>query len=262
MSNSTGDMPIVEHLIELRNRLIRMVLAVLVCFLALVAFANDIYTFIAAPLQSLMPEGTSMIATEVASPFLAPFKLTLWVCVAITMPYLLIQIWGFIAPGLYDSEKRLAVPLVVSSIFLFYAGLAFAYYVVFPLVFGFFTSISPDGVEVMTDINAYLSFVMRLFFVFGLAFEIPVAIFLLIRMGVVEPDSFASKRPYVFLSCFVLGMLVTPPDVISQTILALPMYLLFEVGLLLGRLMHKKKDELDEIEEEFGRQIKHDEIEP
>lgn len=255
---SQSDMPLVEHLIELRDRLIRMVIAVLVCFVALVAFANDIYTFVAEPLQSLMPEGTSMIATEVASPFLAPFKLTLWVCVAITMPYLLAQLWGFIAPGLYDNERKLAVPLVISSVFLFYAGLAFAYYVVFPLVFGFFTSISPDGVEVMTDINAYLSFVIRLFFVFGLAFEIPVAIFLLIRMNVVEPDSLSGKRPYVFLGCFVLGMLVTPPDVISQTILALPMYLLFEVGLLLGRLAKGKRDPIDEIDADIDRQIGQD----
>lgn len=262
MSANNSEMPLVEHLIELRDRLIRMVLAILVCFVALVAFANDIYTFVAEPLQSLMPEGTSMIATEVASPFLAPFKLTLWVCVALTMPYLLIQLWGFIAPGLYDSERKLALPLVVSSILLFYAGLAFAYYVVFPLVFGFFTSISPDGVEVMTDINAYLSFVMRLFFVFGLAFEIPVAIFLLIRMNVVEPASLSGKRPYVFLTCFVLGMLVTPPDVISQTILALPMYLLFEVGLFLGKIAHKPDRELDDVDDEIDRQIGSDDLQP
>jgi len=248
MSDTSSDMPLVEHLIELRNRLVRIVIAILVCFLALVAFANDIYTFVAEPLQSLMPEGTSMIATEVASPFLAPFKLTLWVCVALTMPFTLIQIWGFIAPGLYDNERKLAMPLVVSSILLFYAGLAFAFYVVFPLVFGFFTSISPDGVAVMTDINSYLSFVMSLFMVFGLAFEIPVAIYLLIRMGVVEPDALAKKRPYVFLACFVVGMLVTPPDIISQTILALPMYLLFEVGLLFGRLSYKGDSELDELD--------------
>lgn len=241
MSQLNGEMPLIDHLIELRDRLLRCVIVIGVLFVALVAFANDIYAFVAEPLQSILPEGTSMIATEVASPFLAPFKLTLWVCVMIAMPVLLNQLWGFIAPALYDNEKKLMLPLMVSSVCLFYAGIAFAYGVVLPLVFGFFTAIGPEGVEIATDINSYLSFVLSLFFVFGLAFEIPIAIFLLIRTGAVEPETLAKKRTYVFLGCFVVGMLVTPPDVISQTILAVPMYLLFEVGLLLGRMAHKPK---------------------
>lgn len=252
MSSSPSEMPLIEHLIELRDRLLRMVIVITVLFVSMVAFANDIYTFVAAPLQDILPEGASMIATEVASPFLAPFKLTLWVAVIGAMPFLLHQLWGFIAPALYDNERQLMMPLMVSSVALFYAGLAFAYAVVLPLVFGFFTAIGPDGVQVMTDINSYLSFVLTLFFVFGLAFEIPVAIFLLIRTGMVEPATLAAKRTYVFLGCFVVGMLVTPPDVISQTILAVPMYLLFEVGLLLGRLTHKP-DPIDEIDEEIER---------
>lgn len=243
MTQNNSEMPLVDHLIELRTRLVRMVVAILVCFVALAAFSNDIYAFVAAPLQDLMPEGTTMIATEVASPFLAPFKLTLWVCVMLVMPYLLSQLWGFIAPALYTSEKRLAIPLLVSSTVLFYAGMAFAYFLVFPLVFGFFTAVSPEGVAVMTDINSYLSFVLSLFFIFGLAFEVPVAIYLLIRMGVVEAEDLAKKRPYVFLACFVVGMFVTPPDIISQTILALPTYLLFEVGLFFGRMAKPKTDE-------------------
>lgn len=234
-------MPFVAHLIELRTRLVRACIAIGVVFVALIAFANDIYSFVAAPLQAIMPEGTSMIATEVASPFLAPFKLTLWVSVAVVMPYLLSQVWGFVAPALYDQERKLALPILLSSITLFYAGIAFAYFVVLPLVFGFFTSISPDGVAVMTDINAYLSFVLTLFMVFGLTFEIPVAIFLLVRMGTVSPETLAAKRAYIFLGCFVLGMLVTPPDIISQTVLAVPMYALFELGLLFGRLAKPKQ---------------------
>ena len=245
MSQANGEMPLIDHLIELRDRLLRCVIVIGVLFVALVAFANDIYGFVAEPLQSILPDGTSMIATEVASPFLAPFKLTLWVCVMLAMPVLLNQLWGFIAPALYDNEKKLMLPLMASSVFLFYAGIAFAYAVVLPLVFGFFTAIGPDGVEIATDINSYLSFVLSLFFVFGLAFEIPIAIYLLIRTGAVAPETLAKKRTYVFLGCFVVGMLVTPPDVISQTILAVPMYLLFEVGLLLGRIGYKPPTDAD-----------------
>lgn len=236
MSQSSNQgSPLVEHLIELRNRLLCCLIAVIVVFLALIAFANEIYTFVATPLLAWLPEGSSMIATEVATPFLTPFKLTLFVAFALAMPVVLYQIWVFIAPGLYDNEKSMLVPLIVSSVVLFYAGIAFAYFLVFPLVFGFFTSIAPEGVTVMTDIASYLSFVLKLFIAFGFAFEIPVAIILLIKTGLVEAKALADKRPYVIVGCFVIGMLLTPPDVISQILLALPMWLLYECGIFIGR---------------------------
>lgn len=233
-------MPLVAHLTELRDRLLRMIVAVLVVFVALFYFANDIYAFVSAPLRALLPEGASMIATEVASPFLAPFKLTMVVAVFIAMPYILHQVWRFIAPALYNSERRLALPILLSSVILFYSGLAFAYYAVFPLIFAFFSSVSPDGVAIMTDINSYLDFVLKLFFAFGVAFEIPVATVLLIAAGVTTPDSLASRRPYVIVVCFVVGMLLTPPDIISQTLLAVPVWLLFEAGLFFGRRIHRR----------------------
>ncbi|GHE22317.1 twin-arginine translocase subunit TatC [Halomonas urumqiensis] len=233
--------PLIEHLIELRTRLLRAVVSVLVIFLGLYAFANDIYTFVAQPLMALLPEGSQMIATEVASPFLAPFKLTLVVAVFAAIPYVLHQAWAFVAPGLYDNEKALALPILGSSILLFYAGAAFAYYVVFPLLFQFFTQTGPENVTVMTDINAYLNFVLKLFFAFGVAFEIPIATFLLILSGATTVESLSKKRPYIILGCFVIGMLLTPPDVVSQSLLAVPMYLLYEVGLLFGRLVRRKQ---------------------
>ena len=243
---SLNDQPLIAHLIELRDRLIRILVVILLFFLAFIAFANDLYAYLADPLQSLLPEGASMIATQVASPFLAPFKLALYLSVYCGAPMILYQLWGFIAPGLYDNEKKIAGPLLISSIFLFYAGMAFAYFVVFPLVFGFFTTIGPTGVTVMTDIDAYLSFVLKLFLAFGLAFEIPVATMLLIRAGIASPESLKSKRPYVFIGCFVVGMLVTPPDVISQTLLAVPMWLLFEVGLIGSRFLGQPKSKTDD----------------
>ncbi|MEE2820168.1 MAG: twin-arginine translocase subunit TatC [Pseudomonadota bacterium] len=243
---SLTDQPLIAHLIELRDRLIRILIVILFFFLGFIAFANDLYAYLADPLQSLLPEGASMIATQVASPFLAPFKLALYLSVYCGAPMILYQLWGFIAPGLYDNEKKIAGPLLISSIFLFYAGMAFAYFVVFPLVFGFFTTIGPTGVTVMTDIDAYLSFVLKLFLAFGLAFEIPVATMLLIRAGIASPESLKSKRPYVFIGCFVVGMLVTPPDVISQTLLAVPMWLLFEVGLIGSRFLGAPKSKTDE----------------
>ncbi|CBV43661.1 twin-arginine translocase subunit TatC [Halomonas elongata] len=242
--------PLIEHLVELRSRLMRAVVVILVIFLGLYAFANDIYTFVADPLMALLPEGSQMIATEVASPFLAPFKLTLMVAFLIAVPFVLHQAWAFIAPGLYDNEKHLALPLLVSSIALFYAGIAFAYYVVFPLLFQFFTQAGPAKVAVMTDIQQYLNFVLKLFFAFGVAFEIPVATFLLILSGATTVESLSRKRPYVILGCFVIGMLLTPPDVVSQSLLAVPMYLLYEVGLLFGRLVKRKRDAESEEEEE------------
>jgi len=244
--------PLIEHLIELRSRLMRAVIVVLVIFLGLYAFANDIYTFVAQPLMALLPEGSQMIATEVASPFLAPFKLTLVVAVFAAVPFILHQAWAFVAPGLYDNEKALAIPLLISSVGLFYAGAAFAYYVVFPLLFAFFTQTGPAEIQVMTDINQYLNFVLKLFFAFGVAFEIPIATFLLIFSGATTVESLSKKRPYIILGCFVIGMLLTPPDVVSQSLLAVPMYLLYEVGLLFGRLVRRKavKDaEEDELSE-------------
>jgi sec-independent protein translocase protein TatC len=235
-------LPLVAHLTELRDKLLRSLLAVLVVFIGLFPFANDIYTFVSRPLRDILPEGSSMIATEVASPFLTPFKLTIVVAVFIAIPYVLYQIWSFIAPGMYRHEKRLAIPLLVSSILLFYAGAAFAYFVVFPLIFAFFTSIGPTDVTIMTDINRYLDFVLKLFFAFGIAFEIPIAAVLLIWAGITTPDALARKRPYIIVGCFVFGMLLTPPDVISQSLLAIPMWLLFEVGVFFGRLIERRRN--------------------
>jgi len=234
------EQPLVEHLLELRSCLLRSITAVLIVFLALIYFANDIYTFFATPIQALLPQGSSMIATDVAAPFFAPFKLTLILSFFIAVPYILFQLWSFIAPGMYSNEKKLAVPLFVSSVLLFYLGIAFCYYVVFPLVFGFFTSIAPEGIAVTPDISSYLSFILKLFFAFGLAFEIPIATFILIRAGVTTRQSLAEKRPYIVVICFVFGMLLTPPDVISQSLLAIPAWLLFEVGLLMSRLVEEK----------------------
>ena len=249
---SLNDQPLIAHLIELRDRLIRILVVILIFFLGFIAFANDLYAYLANPLQSLLPEGASMIATQVASPFLAPFKLALYLSVYCGAPMILYQLWGFIAPGLYDNEKKIAGPLLISSIVLFYAGMAFAYFAVFPLVFGFFTTVGPTGVTVMTDIDAYLSFVLKLFLAFGLAFEIPIATMLLIKAGIASPDSLKDKRPYVFIGCFVVGMLVTPPDVISQTLLAVPMWLLFEVGLIGARFLGTPKPKTGDLEEDDG----------
>lgn len=231
--------PLIAHLAELRDRLLRAVLAVLIAFICLFPFANEIYTFIAEPLRKLLPEGATMIATEVASPFLTPFKLTLVLAIFAAIPFILYQVWAFIAPGMYKQEKRIAFPLLASSVLLFYAGAAFAYYVVFPLIFAFFTSVGPADVTVMTDINRYLDFVLKLFFAFGVAFEIPIAAVILIWSGVTTPDALAKKRPYIIVGCFIAGMLLTPPDVISQSLLAVPMWMLFETGIFFGRLIRK-----------------------
>lgn len=240
------DMPLVAHLTELRSRLLRIILIWMVIFAGLFYFANDLYTFISEPLRAFMPEGTSMIATDVASPFLTPFKLALVSALFIAMPFVLHQLWSFIAPGLYKHEKRLAIPLLASSIVLFYSGMAFAYYVVFPLVFGFFTSTAPEGVAVMTDINKYLDFVLTLFMAFGLAFEIPVATILLVLAGAVDVAKLRKIRPYVVVGCFVIGMVLTPPDVISQALLAIPMWLLYEVGILFSSMLKPiKRDDPD-----------------
>jgi sec-independent protein translocase protein TatC len=233
--------PLIEHLIELRTRVLHSVAAVVVIFLPLFYFANDLYAYISEPLRAYLPVGSTMIATEVASPFLTPFKLTLVLAVFIAIPFILHQIWSFVAPGLYSSEKRLAVPLLTSSVLLFYAGIAFAFYIVFPLIFGFFTSAAPAGVTVMTDINSYLDFVLKLFFAFGLAFEIPIATLLLVWTGATTVANLRKKRPYVVVGCFVVGMLLTPPDVISQMLLAIPMWILFEAGILFSVLISQRK---------------------
>jgi sec-independent protein translocase protein TatC len=233
-------LPLVAHLTELRDRLLRALLAVLVVFICLFPFANEIYGFVSQPLRALLPEGATMIATEVASPFLTPFKLTLVAAIFIAIPYVLYQIWSFIAPGMYRHEKRLAIPLLASSVLLFYAGAAFAYYVVFPLIFGFFTSVGPDDIAIMTDINSYLNFVLKLFFAFGIAFEIPIAAVILIWAGITTPEDLVKKRPYIIVGCFVFGMLLTPPDVISQALLAVPMWILFEIGVFFGRFIQRR----------------------
>ena len=238
---------LMEHLIELRDRLLHMVLAILIVFIALFAFSEDIFTIAAQPLLGLMPEGTSMIATGVTSPFLVPFKLVLLLSVLLTIPYLLHQIWAFIAPGLYVHEKRMATPLLISSVILFYCGIAFAYFVIFPILFGFFIGIAPEGVAVMTDIGQYLDFIIAIFLAFGIAFEVPVATFLLIAAGVTSVDKLAEKRPYIIIGAFVVGMMLTPPDVISQSLLAIPIWLLFELGLISSRIFLKQKDQEDVI---------------
>lgn len=237
------ELPFLSHLLELRDRLLRMLLAIAVVFLVLMPFANPIYTFVAQPLMRNMPAGTTMIATQVASPFLAPFKLTLVAAVFLAMPYILYQFWGFVAPGLYQHERRLVMPLVASSVVLFYLGGAFAYFVVFPMIFAFFTATAPEGVAVMTDINHYLDFVLTLFFAFGVAFEVPIATILLVSMGVVEPEKLKGMRPYVIVGAFVVGMFLTPPDVFSQTFLAVPIWLLFEAGVFLSRFFRWRVEE-------------------
>lgn len=251
MSDADQKSPFVEHMLELRSRILRALMAVLVIFIGLFNFANEIYTFISEPLRRFLPEGSTMIATEVASPFLTPFKLTLVLSVFIAVPFLLYQAWAFIAPGLYKHEKRLAFPLLISSVLLFYAGMAFAYYVVFPLIFGFFTSVGPENVTVMTDINSYLDFILKLFFAFGIAFEVPVATVLLIITGATTADALAAKRPYIVVGCFVVGMLLTPPDVISQSLLAVPVWMLFEVGIFFGRFVKSRQpaEDADEPQE-------------
>lgn len=241
---------LLDHLIELRDRLLHMVLAVLILFLALFPFSEQIFTAVAQPLLALMPEGTSMIATSVTSPFLVPFKLVLLLAVLLAVPYLLHQLWAFVAPGLYSHEKRLAAPLLVSSVFLFYCGIAFAYFVVFPLLFGFFIAVAPEGVAVMTDIGQYLDFIIAIFFAFGIAFEVPVATFLLILAGATTADKMARKRPYIIVGAFVIGMMLTPPDVISQSLLAIPMWALFEIGLIMSRIFIKPK-QVDESHPDY-----------
>ncbi len=248
-SVESSSMGFMSHLVELRDRLLRIVLAVLLIFLCLFYWANDIYTYLAEPLTRHMPEGSQMIAIDVASPFLTPFKLVLMLSVFLGMPYILFQIWSFVAPGLYKHEKRLAGPLLASSVILFYCGMAFAYFVVFPLVFGFFSSVGPEIVNISTDIGRYLDFVLALFFGFGIAFEVPIATIILVAMGMTTPKKLAEKRPFVIVGAFIIGMLLTPPDVISQVLLAFPMWLLFEAGVLTSAYLFADRLREEELEE-------------
>ena len=238
---SLAEGTLISHLIELRQRLLRAVIAVFVCFIPCAIFSDKLFTFVAMPLIKKMPVGTSMIATSLISPFMAPLKLALFVAVFIVMPYVLYQVWAFVAPGLYKREKRFAVPLVVSSIVLFYAGVAFAYFVVFPLMFAFLTTTAPTGVQVMTDISNYLDFVLLLFFAFGIAFEMPVATVLLAATGLVRVETMTKNRGYVILGIFVIAAFLTPPDALSQTAMALPMWLLYEVGIFLSRILLRER---------------------
>lgn len=241
------DRPLLVHLLELRSRIMRTLLVILVIFLAIYPFRDGLYEWLAGPLMRVLPEGSGMIATQVATPFLIPLKLALVTAFFVSIPYVLYQLWAFVAPGLYRHEQRLIMPLVASSALLFYAGMAFAYFVVFPLVFQFFAASTPLGVAMMTDINEYLSFVLTLFFAFGASFEVPIATILLVRTGATTRKALAAKRPYVIVVAFIAGMLLTPPDVISQILLAVPVWLLFELGIVLSVLFEPeaREDGLD-----------------
>lgn len=230
-----SEQPLIKHLFELRTTALRCIISIILITIILLPFANQIYSFIATPLIAKLPEGSSMIATEVASPFFAPFKLTLFCGIFFSIPYILYQTWSFIAPGLYINERKLILPLLVSSSLLFYLGIFFAYYAVFPILFAFLTTTAPSNITIMTDINHYLDFILKLFFAFGISFEIPIATILLIKSNFTTIEKLSSNRPYIILFAFFVGMLLTPPDVISQILLAIPIWVLFEIGLVLGK---------------------------
>ncbi len=260
-SDATGEQPFISHLVELRDRLLRMVLCVLVIFLGLASYANEIYTLLAGPLMQHLPKNSTMIAIDVASPFFTPFKLALVVAIFISVPVILYQFWAFVAPGLYKRERRMILPLLVASTLLFYMGVAFAYFVVLPLVFGFLTAAAPDGVAVMTDIAKYLDFVLGLFFAFGVCFEVPIFTIVLVLTGLITPAGLAEKRPYVIVGAFIIGAVLTPPDAISQTLLAVPMWMLFELGLLCSRLIAPKPESDYPINEDDVMNVRLDKIE-
>ena len=263
---STPEGSLISHLLELRDRLLYAVIAIGVVFGALLPFTSEVYALVAKPLIDVLPVGATMIATEVASPFLTPIKLSLAVAIVLTIPFLLYQLWAFVAPGLYRHERGLVLPLLVSSTLLFYGGMAFAYFVVFPMAFGFFVHALPPGVTMMTDIRAYLDFVFSMFFAFGISFEVPVAVVLLARMGVINPDTLAEKRPYMILAAFIVAAVLTPPDIFSQFFLAVPMILLYEIGVFVAKRMKRAADAAvdtgrrdlteDEIEAEFKKHDK------
>jgi sec-independent protein translocase protein TatC len=231
---------VLQHLIELRGRMLKILFVIVAVLLLLMPFANELYTLLAQPLIDNLPGQGNMVAIDVASPFLAPFKLVLVLSIILTIPFTLYHTWAFITPGLYENEKKLAQPIFISSVLLFYLGMLFAYFIVFPLIFAFFVNTAPSGVAVMTDISRFLDFVIKIFFAFGIAFEVPIVTIVLVKLGVTDPDRLASKRPYIIVAAFVIGMLLTPPDVISQVLLAIPIWLLFEVGLFFAKLMHKE----------------------
>ncbi|HBW84725.1 MAG: twin-arginine translocase subunit TatC [Gammaproteobacteria bacterium] len=235
------ELSLIDHLIELRDRILKSVIAIVVLFLALFAFSNDIYTYVATPLIDALPEGSTMIAIDPTSPFFAPFKLTFYVAFLVAAPYVLFQLWSFVAPGLYQNEKTVAIPLFISSVLLFYGGVAFARYVLFGFVFAFFVSVAPEGISVAPDINSFLSFALTIFLAFGIAFEVPIAVFIFIWAGIAEPESLTEKRPYVIVACFVMGMLLTPADPFTQSMLAIPMWMLFEVGIVAGKMIRKRQ---------------------
>jgi sec-independent protein translocase protein TatC len=235
----TAEGTLISHLLELRDRLLRAALALAIIALPCIFFADEIFEFVARPLMEKLPAGGSMIATNVIAPFMTPFKMAITAALFLAMPVLLYQIWAFVAPGLYRNEKRFAVPLLLSSILLFYTGVAFAYYLVFPVIFGFFSATAPQGVLMMTDISAYMDFVLLMFFAFGIAFEVPVATVLLVLTGLVKVESLTRNRGYVLLGIFIVAAFITPPDVISQSIMAVPMYLLYEGGIVMARTLRQ-----------------------
>ncbi|WP_426359166.1 twin-arginine translocase subunit TatC [Pseudocolwellia sp. HL-MZ19] len=249
MTSASNNFTLFDHLLELRTRLLKAVVGVLVVLCCLIYFAQDIYHYVAEPLLATMPLGSQMIATDVASPLFAPFKLTIVLSLFIAMPYILFQIWSFVAPALYKNEKRLIAPLMFGSTLLFYGGIAFAYFVVFPVVFAFFSSVAPEGVTIATDISSYLDFVLKLFFAFGIAFEIPIAIILMCWTNFTSPASLRTKRPYIVVGAFIVGMLLTPPDIISQTMLAIPMLILFEVGVFIASFYYQEESNETDPEE-------------
>ena len=242
LAEEEKELTLIDHLVELRDRILKCVIAIVLFFLGLFYWAKDIYNYIALPLVKALPEASTMNAIDPTSPFFAPFKLTFYVSFLLAAPYVLYQLWSFIAPGLYKNEKAVAIPLFISSVILFYTGIAFARYVLFGIVFGFFISVAPEGIQVAPDISSFLSFALTIFFAFGVAFEIPIAVFLCIWAGLAEPDSLSDKRHYVVVGCFVIAMLLPPPDPFTQSMLALPMWALFELGILAGRLMQKKQE--------------------
>jgi sec-independent protein translocase protein TatC len=242
------EQPLISHLVELRDRLLRSLLVVLVLFLCVFPWGNDLYIFVSRPLLDVLPEGSSMIATSPTSPFMIPFKTSIYAALFLGVPFILHQAWAFISPGLYKNEIRITLPILVSSVVLFYAGIAFAYYLVFNFVFAFFVNSAPETVSVMTDITQYLDFVLSLFLVFGLVFETPIATLLLIFSGVTTPKKLAEKRPYIIIACFVIGMFLTPQDVLSQSFVAIPMWMLFELGLFAGKMLHREDEDEDQTE--------------
>jgi sec-independent protein translocase protein TatC len=251
----------ISHLIELRNRLLRAVIAVVVVFVALFPFASDLYALLARPLLASLPKGGQMIATDVTTPFFVPMKVAMMTAFLIALPYILYQVWSYVAPGLYKHEKRLALPLIVSSVLLFFIGMAFAYFLVFPVIFGFINKTAPAGVAVMTDINKYLDFVLTLFVAFGVTFEVPVVVIVLVQMGMVTVAKLKEIRPYVVVGAFVIGAIFTPPDVVSQIMLAVPLWLLYELGILLAGFLTKPAPPSEEYQimtdEQMEREFDH-----